>query len=232
MSPNDLEQETRIARDYFSDFADDYDSAVDGRPARSVLHGIVNRLFRRNTLRARSRVVEDVLARCNIAGKTVLDLGCGPGDLAVIAAKMNARVTGVDIVDEMIAIANSRASRAGVADSVDFRVADLVAAPVDAADVTLLVGVIEYYGDLRPLLAQACRATREVLVIADTRGPYWRRQLRYLLARIKRFRVYYHPPREVAALVCEHGFRERDHIVGHSFTVMVFQRTGEASRDG
>ncbi|MEX2288084.1 MAG: methyltransferase domain-containing protein [Planctomycetaceae bacterium] len=232
MSPNDLEQETRIARSYFSDFADDYNSALDGRPARSLLHGIVNRLFRRNTLRARTRVVRDVLARYNIAGKTVLDLGCGPGELAVIAAKMKARVTGVDIVDEMIAIANSRAGRAGVADSVEFRVADLVAAPVDAADVTLLIGVIEYYGNLRPLLSKACRATREVLIVADTRGPYWRRQLRYLLARIKRFRVYYHPPREVADLVGEQGFREKDHVVGHSFTVMVFERTGEASRDG
>jgi 2-polyprenyl-3-methyl-5-hydroxy-6-metoxy-1,4-benzoquinol methylase len=222
----DLEVETRIAHRYFASFADDYQRATEGGKTRSWLHGIVNRLFRKSTFEGRTNDVSEILAAHGLKGKTVLDLGCGPGELSVIAAQLGARVVGLDIVEEMIAFASDRASKEGVSESTTFRTANLLTDPLDDADVTMLIGVIEYYGDLDALLSRACQATRELVIIADTKGPYWRRRLRYLLARIKHFRLYYHSPDSVERTMQSHGFRLDSTIAAHSYRVMSFARKG------
>lgn len=48
-------------------------------------------------------------------GMKVLDLGCGDGTTAVPAAQLGAEVLGVDIARNLVAAANERARRAGVA---------------------------------------------------------------------------------------------------------------------
>jgi hypothetical protein len=131
----------------------------------------------------------------------------------------------------MIEFAKERALQAGVSESTQFRTADLLTSPLDEADVTLLIGVIEYYGDLESLLSRACRATRELVVIADTKGPFWRRRLRYLLARIKNFRLYYHPPELVSRTMQAHGFRFDSMTVAHSYRVMAYEREKAAGAD-
>lgn len=227
-----LEVETQIAHRYFSSFADDYQRATEGGKTRSWLHGVVNRLFRKATFEGRTNDVSEILAAHGLKGKTVLDLGCGPGELAVIAAELGARVVGLDIVEEMIVFAKERAATAGVGEQTTFRTADLLTSPLDEADVTMLIGVIEYYGDLDTLLARACKATRELVIIADTKGPFWRRRLRYILARIKQFRLYYHPPEAVDRVMHKHGFRLDSTIVGHSYRVMAYERAGAAAANG
>jgi SAM-dependent methyltransferase len=57
----------------------------------------------------------DILDGWNIAkGKTLLDVGCGSGQTALPAAKNGARVTGVDIAENLIAHARQRAQEAGL----------------------------------------------------------------------------------------------------------------------
>jgi ubiquinone/menaquinone biosynthesis C-methylase UbiE len=60
-------------------------------------------------------------------GNTVLDLCCGTGDAAAAAVARGARVTGIDIAEEMIAIAGSKVP-AG-----EFRVGDAEALPFEDA---------------------------------------------------------------------------------------------------
>lgn len=65
----------------------------------------------------------------DLAGRSVLDVGCGDGLNTVILARLGARVTGIDISPESIAVARRRAEANGVSDRVT-----LVCAPVEAAD--------------------------------------------------------------------------------------------------
>lgn len=56
-----------------------------------------------------------LLDRLGVRDGTVLvDLGCGTGSLVVRAARRGARAHGVDVSDQMLAFARSRAERAGV----------------------------------------------------------------------------------------------------------------------
>jgi SAM-dependent methyltransferase len=217
------DEEVRTAQRYFSSFADDYHRAFDGAGHRP-LHALINRLFRRRTFQVRTALVEQVLKTHGVAGKRVLDLGCGSGEVSIVAARLGATVTGLDVVGEMVAIAQQLARDAGVSTRTHFRVHDIVGGTIDPTDVSMLVGVIEYYRDLEPLLAKVCDATRERVIIVDTRGPWWRRQLRFALARMKRFNLYYHPPDDVAAIVTRRGFVEDRRVAGHSFTLMTFRR--------
>jgi len=107
---------------------------------------------------------------------------------------------------------------------VTFKVHDVVTQPVPAADVTMMIGVIEYYSDLPAILGKVAAATRERIIICDTRGPWWRRTLRYGLARGKGFYLHYHAPDMVAEILRRSGFIEDTRIPGHSFTVMAYRR--------
>lgn len=53
-------------------------------------------------------------------GQRVLDVACGTGNLAIPAAKLGAKVTGVDIATNLIEQARARAKAEGVAEHADF----------------------------------------------------------------------------------------------------------------
>jgi SAM-dependent methyltransferase len=218
-----MRDEAEIAKRYFGSFADDYHRAFEGT-GRNPLHALINSIFRRKTFELRTDVVRAWLAKFGIAGKHVLELGCGSGEVSVVAAQLGARVTGLDIVPEMIEIARAGAKAAGVSETTEFRVANFADEAIEAADVVMMVGVIEYYRDIDRLLPRVCASTRERLIIVDTRGPWWRRQLRYVLARLKKFHLYYHAPDRVAAIVRAAGFEETDRVAGHSYTAFAFRR--------
>jgi len=223
-------EEVQTARRYFGSFAEDYHRAFQGA-GRELFQGSINRLFRKKTFQLRTHIVSQLLSEHGIDGKRVLDLGCGSGEVSILAATLGAHVTGLDIVPQMIALAQQSALAAGVADLTEFRVSDIMADRLEPCDVTLLVGVIEYYRDLETLLRRASDATRELLIIADTRGPWWRRLLRRVLARVKRFNLYYRSPAQLTAILARSGFAERARIPGHSFTVLAYNRVTTISED-
>lgn len=66
------------------------------------------------------------------SAERILDAGCGPGSTACqIADQYGIHVVGVDIADAMIEKAKSRAQGMGLADRVDFRVADIFDLPFE-----------------------------------------------------------------------------------------------------
>lgn len=110
-----------------------------------------------NTARFFGDLTEHVLRLAGLArGMRVLDVGCGPGDVAFLAARLvgpEGMVIGVDISPEAIGVAQKRAEGAGLT-NVQFLAQDLSDAklvldePVDA-----LIGrlVLQYFPD--PALA-------------------------------------------------------------------------------
>ncbi|MFL5863983.1 MAG: class I SAM-dependent methyltransferase [Solirubrobacteraceae bacterium] len=92
-------------------------------------------------------------------GDDVVDLGCGTGNAALLAAARGARVVGVDSAPRLLEVARARAHDLGV--ELEFREGDLLTLPVDdaAADVVLSVFGVIFAADP----AQALREIRRVL---------------------------------------------------------------------
>jgi Methylase involved in ubiquinone/menaquinone biosynthesis len=75
-------------------------------------------------------VAQQFVERLNIQpGMKVLDVACGSGNLAIIAAQKGAKVTGIDIADNLIDSARTRADAAGL--NIKFEVGDAEAMPYE-----------------------------------------------------------------------------------------------------
>jgi 2-polyprenyl-3-methyl-5-hydroxy-6-metoxy-1,4-benzoquinol methylase len=59
-------------------------------------------------------LARDLDRRDDLAATTVLDIGCGPGLLGIVAARKGARVTFLDLMKEGVALAERNAARSGV----------------------------------------------------------------------------------------------------------------------
>ena len=74
-----------------------------------------------------------------VAGERVLDLACGTGNAALLAAGSGARAVGVDSAPRLLDVARGRAQELGV--EVDFLKGDLHALPVGDAAVDVVISV-------------------------------------------------------------------------------------------
>jgi ribosomal protein L11 methyltransferase len=94
------------------------------------------------------------LDAADLAGKIVIDYGCGSGVLAIAALKLGAaRVIGVDNDPQALAASRDNAERNGVADRLDLFMPDeFVAAPTDMLVANILAGPL---AELAPRFA-AC----------------------------------------------------------------------------
>ena len=110
----------------------------------------------------------DLLEMCKITqGSIVLDVGCGTGYTACeIAREHGSTVTGIDISETMVSKAKQRARKEGLADRVEFRVADVFSLPFEdgSYDVALFESV------LTPIPGNKLDALREVVRVVRPGG--------------------------------------------------------------
>ena len=94
------------------------------------------------------------------AGDRVLDVACGTGNAALLAAARGAGVVGVDSSERLIAVARQRAAEAGLA--AEFLVGDALALPVGDAgfDVVLSVFGVIFAADPAQAIGEVARVLR------------------------------------------------------------------------
>lgn len=96
----------------------------------------------------------DFLNRLQVApGTRMLDVACGAGQIAIPAARAGAQVTGVDLADNLIEQARTRARTAGVAAQFDVGDAEMLSYPDGAFE--LVVSLIGAMFAPRPALVAA-----------------------------------------------------------------------------
>jgi SAM-dependent methyltransferase len=88
---------------------------------------------------------------------SLLDVGCGSGELCALAAERGARVSGVDVAAELVEIARQRVPEA------DLRVgpAEQLPWPDDSFDVVTAINVLQFSADFLSALTEAGRVVRQ-----------------------------------------------------------------------
>lgn len=124
-----------------------------------------------------------------VAGGIVLDVGTGPGALAVeIALRCPAcQVIGIDLAPEMLRGAAQRAGQAGVGDRVEFRVSNAAHLALGDRSVDTVVSTLSlhHWSDPAAVLRELWRVVRPggQVLIYDIRFSYSQRQFaKYLRA--------------------------------------------------
>jgi len=107
-----------------------------------------------------------------LAGKALLDVGCGDGQNSVMLARMGARVTGIDVSPGAIEVARRRAEVNGVADRVRFLCApvELAALPDREFDIVWGEGILHHVlDDLDRVLTRLARCAKPegVLIFSE-----------------------------------------------------------------
>jgi 2-polyprenyl-3-methyl-5-hydroxy-6-metoxy-1,4-benzoquinol methylase len=169
----------RSAREFFHDYAEDFDLIYGGRhrgPMRLVNH------FLRRSMRLR---FERTIEGCGPAeGRSVLDVGCGPGHYSVALARLGARpVLGIDFATAMIERARQHAAHAGVSDLCRFTTDDFDHfQPADTFDYVILMGFLDYAPRPEETVRRALALTRRKAFFSfPAAGGFlaWQRSLRY-----------------------------------------------------
>lgn len=108
----------------------------------------------------------DALEQAGLADRTVLDVGCGIGDLAVETVVRGASsATGFDLSPKAIDHARELAARRGVADRTTFDVGDGSTFELPPADVVVLNRVVCCYPDADGLLHRTLTAAGSVFAM-------------------------------------------------------------------
>ena len=113
-----------------------------------------------------AKVTERVLGaleRQGLGGRTVLDVGCGAGDLALAAVDRGAaRASGIDLSPGGIEEARRLAAERGLSDRAAFSVGDGAEAPLDRHDVVTLNRVLCCYPSVERLLENSLGAAGSI----------------------------------------------------------------------
>ena len=186
---------------YFDRAAETFDGFYDGKRGRVMQW--VDRHFR-SDMAERFRIAFDRLG--DLAGKSVVDIGCGSGPYAVEAARRGATVVGVDLAESMIELARQRAHAGGVADRCTFHVGSF---PQTSADgpVThaLVMGVMDYIAEPGEFVAAVLAAVTGRAVLSFPSRHWLRTPLRKVRYWLKRCPVYFYRAEQIKQLLRNAG---------------------------
>jgi len=154
------------------------------------------------------------------AQQSVLDVACGTGVVAVTAARLGARVWGLDLAPALIAYAKRNAELAGV--EIDFREGDAEALPYDDASFDVVLSQFGHMFTPRPdvVIAEMLRVLKPGGTIAFTTWP-----AEHLVGQLFALVANYQPPPPGAAPPPQWGdpniVRQR---LGDAVTDIAFER--------
>jgi 2-polyprenyl-3-methyl-5-hydroxy-6-metoxy-1,4-benzoquinol methylase len=164
---------------FFDEYATGFDAIYGTR--HTALNRFVNTHFRKS-MRLR---FEKSIAGCSpIEGRSVVDIGCGPGHYAIALARRGAaHVFGLDFAEGMLDVARRHAGQAGVADRCQWAFGDFLAYPFTRTyDYAIVMGFMDY-------IAEPVGVVRKVVSITTGRAFFsfplaggllaWQRQWRY-----------------------------------------------------
>ncbi len=184
---------------FFDGYAHDFDAIYGNK--NGWFDSVINKLFRRSM---EVRYLKTLEGCSPIAGRSVLDIGCGPGHYSVALAKQGAgEVLGIDFAEGMLRVARERAAKEGIT-TCRFEKRDFINFNLDRKfDYTIVMGFMDYAN-------QPAEVVKKTLSLTAVRAFFsfpldhgilaWQRKLRYK----SRCELYMYTENEARQLFTSH----------------------------
>ena len=187
--------------------------------------------YKKEGLDDTSMVVSDALSSRDLAGSSILELGCGIGALSLELLKKGAgSVHGMDLSPAMVELARSLAAEAGVSKKASFEQGDGAVAVLPTSDVVILDKVLCCYPDVVALVANTSSAARRYYVYSlpndrrvVTRFLRFFVPLQAIFSRRNSFRFFIHSTSQIEERLKAKGFTPvLESAVGWIWSVFIF----------
>jgi SAM-dependent methyltransferase len=148
--PRDEKDGPEAERCCFDDWVDSWSSKATRRPTAAKV----------------TASLLEAITEAGVTDRTVLDVGCGIGDLAIeVVTRGAASGTGYDLSPKAIEEARKLAAFRGVGDRMRFQVGDGAKLDLPAADIVVINRVVCCYPDTEHLLEHTLGAARSVFAM-------------------------------------------------------------------
>lgn len=183
--------------------------------------------------RARRELVRGV-SRISLQGKSLLEVGCGPGDLIRELVRAGAsRATGIDLAEKTLEQARQKTAEEVLGDRVAFRAGNGAKDRLEPHDIVVLDKVICCYPDWQELVGNTSRAARLTygFVIPRSQGVSSLLTKSFIAVgnvflglRKCGFRAFVHDYRKIDAHLRKSGFERTHHHAGPIWMTAVYTR--------
>jgi SAM-dependent methyltransferase len=208
-----------VVIDYWNRVACEFDSIYTGQ-GKSSFSRRLDRAFRRDIYQ---RWQWTMGAAGDLAGRSVIDVGCGPGRFATEFVKRGARrVVGLDTAPEMLRLARDVVRTDGTDHACEWVQSDILDYQTgETFDVSVAMGLWDYVADPRERLAAIRRVTTGRFLSSWPRLWTWRAPVRKIrLELLEGCPVYFFTRLQVERLLAENGFHvESCTVIGKLYCV-------------
>jgi 2-polyprenyl-3-methyl-5-hydroxy-6-metoxy-1,4-benzoquinol methylase len=149
-----------------------------------------------------------------LAGKSVLDVGCGSGRFCFAYAQHGAsHVLGVDFAEAMIDIARKYADELHVADRCEFRVGRFPdAVPESGFEASTALGFFDYIEDPVSIMKAMREKTTQTMVMSFPKAIEWRVPIRRVRFILKGCPLFLYTRKQVESILKDAGIVKYDWI--------------------
>jgi ubiquinone/menaquinone biosynthesis C-methylase UbiE len=190
------------AAHFFNSFAESFDTLYDGK--RNPLMRWFDRRFRSDMFLRFALTFE---ALGDLAGTTVLDVGCGSGPYVIEALKRGAHlVTAVDPAPNMLALTRARVADAGVNGRCRLVEGVFPVVALEPHDHAIVMGVMDYVADAETFLVTLHRLVRRTATVSFPSRHWFRTPIRKARYRLRQCPVYFYDETDIRELASRAGF--------------------------
>jgi predicted TPR repeat methyltransferase len=214
-----LTNEVQDVKKFFHGYAADFDSIYGHSKSRGSFDKMMDKLFRKSMLLRFNETIQETFKP---SVQTILDIGCGSGVYCLAFLKQGKTVTGLDMAEGMLKIAEEKTAAFKDSGKISFILSGYMEYEFTKKfDAAVLMGFFDYIKEPVALIKKLqTDTTKEIYMSFPKKGGFltWQRKVRY---NMRHCPLYFYSKKSLTKILDESGLKDRYEIrdLGRDFFV-------------